>query len=252
MILAVSALAPRLSEIVDGSHFEGTNCACSRRAPGGHREQRRAPPSRAEGDLCGPSARAANRGLGEARVLREIEDSPSRARSSSPTSTPAVVNDADGYPAVMERAHADVGRPTASSPSPVHPSDDVAEFLARIPGCYLFIGGALATARAACTTAPTSRRRRLRAGLRRRPRAARVRPRSAIEEARGTAQRRLVAVDDHSTRHRGLVGFAPTRVAAGQVDRRRAELSGETFAAPSQHSYHAVSSERARSPSVWS
>ena len=59
--------------------------------------------------------------------------------------TPAVVNNemvtARSLYAALRRV---VGNESVLDFPPVTPSDDVSEFLRRAPGCYLFIGGALA------------------------------------------------------------------------------------------------------------
>jgi metal-dependent amidase/aminoacylase/carboxypeptidase family protein len=57
--------------------------------------------------------------------------------------TPAVVNNADVAASVMRSAAAVVGDEGVIAFPPVTPSDDVSEFLNRVPGCYLFVGGAL-------------------------------------------------------------------------------------------------------------
>ncbi|HEY1761197.1 MAG TPA: M20/M25/M40 family metallo-hydrolase, partial [Acidimicrobiales bacterium] len=58
--------------------------------------------------------------------------------------TPAVVNDPDVTAIVRSSAARLMGEASVLDFPPVTPSDDVSEFLRRVPGCYLFVGGALA------------------------------------------------------------------------------------------------------------
>ena len=58
--------------------------------------------------------------------------------------TPAVNNNAAVASRVMTSASKVVDADNVITFPPVTPSDDVSEFLERVPGCYLFVGGALA------------------------------------------------------------------------------------------------------------
>ncbi len=147
VVLAASALAPRVSDIVEGLSFDGTSCACSIGVLQAGTKNN-VVPRRAvlEGTLrtFGASQRAvALDNL--ASLLHEVEDTFGVTVVLRPhENVPAVVNDADVVERVMEQARSVVGSDGVINVPPVTPSDDVAEFLARIPGCYLFIGGALA------------------------------------------------------------------------------------------------------------
>jgi metal-dependent amidase/aminoacylase/carboxypeptidase family protein len=55
---------------------------------------------------------------------------------------PAVVNDADICEQVVTSATKVVGASGVMTIPPFTPSDDVSEFMNRVPGCYMFIGGA--------------------------------------------------------------------------------------------------------------
>jgi len=55
---------------------------------------------------------------------------------------PAVVNDAAAVDVVLAAARQVVGETAALTIPPVTPSDDVSEFLNRVPGCYFFVGAA--------------------------------------------------------------------------------------------------------------
>jgi amidohydrolase len=58
--------------------------------------------------------------------------------------TPAVINDTNVARRVIESAGRVVGEANVLDLPPVSPSDDMSEFLNRVPGSYMFIGGALA------------------------------------------------------------------------------------------------------------
>jgi amidohydrolase len=58
--------------------------------------------------------------------------------------TPAVVNNMNVARRVIGSAGQIVGAANVLDLPPVSPSDDMSEFLNRIPGCYIFVGGALA------------------------------------------------------------------------------------------------------------
>jgi amidohydrolase len=58
--------------------------------------------------------------------------------------TPAVTNNADVVASVLRSAASVVGDAGVLTFPPVTPSDDMSEFLNRVPGCYMFVGGALA------------------------------------------------------------------------------------------------------------
>ncbi len=59
-----------------------------------------------------------------------------------PERTPAVVNDPTVTALVEAQAKAALGPEQVLRIPPTTPSDDVSEFLARLPGCYFFVGGA--------------------------------------------------------------------------------------------------------------
>ena len=55
---------------------------------------------------------------------------------------PAVVNNADVFEKVKASATKVVGASGFMTIPPFTPSDDVSEFMNRVPGCYMFVGGA--------------------------------------------------------------------------------------------------------------
>ncbi|MFI5035396.1 MAG: M20 family metallopeptidase [Acidimicrobiales bacterium] len=146
VVLAASALAPRVAEVVRGLVFDGTACACSigvlRAGTKNNVVPRRAV---LEGTLR--TFTADQRALALERLaalLAEIErDFAVATTLSLHENVPVVLNDPGVVELVLAQARAVVGDAQVLTVPPVAPSDDVAEFLARIPGCYLFVGGAL-------------------------------------------------------------------------------------------------------------
>lgn len=146
VVLAVSHLAPRLGEVVDGLSFEGTNCACSAGVVAAGTASNVVP----RHALLRGTLRTFILGQQEAAlerlsaILLEVQEMFTvRCTLELNEGTPAVCND----PAVVDRvsrsASRVVGDAGVITVPPVSPSDDVSEFLNRVPGCYLLIGGAM-------------------------------------------------------------------------------------------------------------
>jgi amidohydrolase len=145
VILAVSYLAPRLGEVVDGLSFEGTNCACSAGVINAGTAMNVVPRHAVlKGSLRTFTADQQVEALKRLRsLMRGVE------ATFSVTCTldlydvaPAVVNDADICEQVVTSATKVVGASGVMTIPPFTPSDDVSEFMNRVPGCYMFIGGA--------------------------------------------------------------------------------------------------------------
>ena len=145
VILAVSYLAPRLGEVVDGLSFEGTNCACSAGVINAGTAMNVVPRHAVlKGSLRTFTADQQVEALKRLRsLMRGVE------ATFSVTCTldlydvaPAVVNDADICEQVVTSAKKIVGASGVMTIPPFTPSDDVSEFMNRVPGCYMFIGGA--------------------------------------------------------------------------------------------------------------
>ena len=145
VILAVSYLAPRLGEVVDGLSFEGTNCACSAGVINAGTAMNVVPRHAVlKGSLRTFTADQQVEALKRLRsLMRGVE------ATFSVTCTldlydvaPAVVNDADICEQVVRSATKVVGASGVMTIPPFTPSDDVSEFMNRMPGCYMFIGGA--------------------------------------------------------------------------------------------------------------
>ena len=146
VVLAVSALAPRLGEVVEGLSFEGTNCACSAGVINAGTANNVVPRhALLRGTLrtFAPDQQVFALARLES-LLSEIEvDFEVTCTLELNEGTPAVQNHAAVVESVMSSAARVVGAPSVLSVPPVSPSDDVAEFLNRVPGCYIFVGGAL-------------------------------------------------------------------------------------------------------------
>jgi amidohydrolase len=146
VVLAVSALAPRLGEVVIGLEFEGGICACSagvihagtaNNVVPRHALLRGTLRTFTPDHYVEAMARLAG-------IMREIEEQFGvQCVLSLGDATPAVINDADVAHRVIATAGDVVGAANVLDLPPVSPSDDMSEFLNRIPGCYMFIGGAL-------------------------------------------------------------------------------------------------------------
>jgi amidohydrolase len=144
VILAVSHLAPRLGEVVDGLSFEGTNCACSAGVINAGTAMNVVPRHAVlRGTLRTFTAAQHVEALERLHgLLNELEAMFVVQCSLDLTDlAPAVVNNVDVYEQVMKSATKVAGAGVMTIP-PFTPSDDVSEFMNRVPGCYVFIGGA--------------------------------------------------------------------------------------------------------------
>jgi amidohydrolase len=147
VVLAISFLAPRLGDIVNDLTYEGTSCVCSAGVLIAGTASNVVPRhALLRGSLrtFTPEQRSlALARLGE--LLAEVESVFGvSCELQIDGSTSAVVNDAAVVTSVMKSATKVVGPGQVITIPPVAPSDDVSEFLRRVPGCYLLIGGALA------------------------------------------------------------------------------------------------------------
>jgi amidohydrolase len=147
VVLAVSALAPRLGEVVTGLEFEGGICACSAgviHAGTANNVVPRHASLRGTLRTFSPDQYVESMARLES-IVREIEEYFAvQCSLSLGDATPAVVNNAEVAQRVIAKAGEIVGAASVLDLPPVSPSDDMSEFLNRIPGCYMFIGGALA------------------------------------------------------------------------------------------------------------
>jgi len=146
VVLAVSHLAPRLTEVVEGLSFEGTDCACSAGVINAGTASNVVPRhALLRGTLRTFTPDQQALALDRLRnLVREVEvEFDVTCALELNEGTPAVRNNAAVVESVKASAARVVGTPAVLEVPPVSPSDDVSEFLDRIPGCYLFVGGAL-------------------------------------------------------------------------------------------------------------
>ncbi len=147
VVLALSHLVPRLGEIVTGLSFEGTDCACSAgvlRAGSANNVVPRSATVLGSLRTFTPVQRELALDRLEGLVAEVASTFSVTATVTLGESAPAVVNDVLVTARVLDAAARVVGDDAVLVTPPVSPSDDVAELLDRVAGCYLFIGGALA------------------------------------------------------------------------------------------------------------
>ena len=147
VVLAVSHLASRLSDVVQGLALDGTNCACSagiiQAGTANNVVPRTALLRGSLRTFTGDQLAESTSRLGN--LLDEVERAFGvRCVLSFTGGTPAVVNDPTVYETVMASARHVLGDEHVMTMPPTPASDDVSEFLNRVPGCYIFVGGALA------------------------------------------------------------------------------------------------------------
>lgn len=147
VVLAISFLAPRLSDVVSGLVYEGTNCACSAGVLSAGTANNVVPRhALLRGTLRTFTPEQQDQAIARlVELLAEVESVFGvSCELQFDGGAPAVVNDASVVARVIESAAKVVGAENVVTTPPVAPSDDVSEFLRRVPGCYLLIGGALA------------------------------------------------------------------------------------------------------------
>jgi amidohydrolase len=146
VVLAVSHLAPRLGEVVDGLSYDGTNCACSAGVVSAGTASNVVPRHAVlRGTLRTFTPDQQRQALARLEgILAEVEVMfVVKCTLQVNEGTPAVRNNAEVVERVMaSAAHVVDARGVVTVP-PVSPSDDVSEFLNRVPGCYLLVGGAM-------------------------------------------------------------------------------------------------------------
>ena len=145
VLRAAAELVGRLDSVAEGLAYEGTNCVCSAGSLVAGTAVNVVPTSaQVTGTLR--TFTEAQRESAVAR-LRELCASMADARGVTvdfelPEHTPAVVNDAAVTALVEAEASLVLGGDAVFRMPPTAPSDDVSEFLAHLPGCYFFVGGA--------------------------------------------------------------------------------------------------------------
>ncbi len=145
VIRATAELVGRLGEVADGLSFEGSNCVCSAGTLSAGTAVNVVPTSaRVTGTLRTFTTDQREEAVGR---LRGLCDSVAAAQGvhawlEMPEHTPAVVNDPAVTDVVEAEAQGVIGADHVFRMPPSAPSDDVSEFLAHLPGCYFFVGGA--------------------------------------------------------------------------------------------------------------
>ena len=146
VVLALSELAPRLDEVVTDLAFEGTDCACSAgviTAGTANNVVPRHATLRGTLRTFTPDQRV--RALDRlTQLLREVSDAFGvECTLATNDAAPAVANDTLVVDRVLARAGDVVGTSRVLTIPPTTGSDDASEFLNRVPGCYVFVGGGL-------------------------------------------------------------------------------------------------------------
>jgi len=147
VVLAISHLAPLLGGVVAGLTYEGTDCACSAGVLNAGTANNVVPRhALLRGTLRTFTPDQKVQAIARLRDLLHDVDALYTVQCvlELNESTPAVKNDASVVSNVVTSARQVVGADQVITFPPVTPSDDVSEFLERVPGCYLFVGGALA------------------------------------------------------------------------------------------------------------
>lgn len=146
VVLAVSHLAPRLIEVVAGLSYDGTDCACSAGVIHAGTANNVVPRhALLRGTLRTFTAEQQVEALRRLEVLLNEVSSKFAVVCSLELGegTPAVNNDPEIARRVLATASQVAGAANVMVFPPAAPSDDVSEFLNRIPGCYMFVGGAM-------------------------------------------------------------------------------------------------------------
>jgi len=146
VVLAISALAPRMGEIAAGMEYDGTNCACSAGILRTGTAENVVPQ---HAHLAGTLRTFTEEQEAEAlqrfsQILREIEEEfQVKCTLTNDKFTRRVENVPEIANRVLEIGKELLGKNNALVLPPTSGSEDFSEFLNRIPGSFMFIGGAL-------------------------------------------------------------------------------------------------------------
>ncbi len=146
VLIAAGHVLTRLREVVAGLSYETTPLVCSagvvRAGTSPNVVPRRAEVAGTLRTFTPEQTAAAHTGLNA--LLAEIAATNGvRTRLEITGSSPAVVNDPHLTSLAAAAARSVVGDNHVVEMAPTSASDDIGEFLERVPGCYLFVGGAL-------------------------------------------------------------------------------------------------------------
>ena len=145
VIGAAAELVRRLGEVAEGLAYEEARCVCSVGTLAAGTAVNVVPTSaQITGTLRTFTEAQRAEALERLRALcaEVAEQRGVEVDLELPEHTPAVVNDAAATDVVEREAVAVLGPAAVVRVPPTAPSDDVSEFLSRIPGCYFFVGGA--------------------------------------------------------------------------------------------------------------
>ena len=145
VIGATAELVRRLGEVAEGLSYEEARCICSAGTLTAGTAVNVVPTSaQITGTLRTFTEAQRAEALERLRALcaEVAEQRGVEVELELPEHTPAVVNDAAATDVVEREAVAVLGPAAVVRVPPTAPSDDVSEFLSRIPGCYFFVGGA--------------------------------------------------------------------------------------------------------------
>ncbi len=158
VIRASAELVGRLSTVAEGLTFEEANCVCSAGTIQAGTAVNVVPTvSRITGTVRTFTESQRVELLERLRHLCEAvaEIEGVEITLDLPEHTPAVINDASATDLVEAEARALLGSEHVVRMPPASPSDDVSEFLNRLPGCYFFVGGAAADGTSGMHHSPT-------------------------------------------------------------------------------------------------
>ena len=143
VVLAVASLASRLAAVVEDLEYEWVNCACSagviRAGTASNVVPRQASLEGTFRTFNDEQYGTASERLRALCAAVEVEFSVKADLRLAPV-IPEVVNDAASVEVFRAAATAAIGAANVFEAPPVQPSDDVSEFLRRIPGVYYLLG----------------------------------------------------------------------------------------------------------------
>jgi amidohydrolase len=158
VIKATADLIGRLGLLVQDLVYEGTSCVCSAGTISAGTAANVVPTTASvTGTLRTFTEDQRREALDRLETVCEViaEIHGVRVELDLPDHTAAVVNDGAVTDLVEAVSHDLLGRDHVLRAPPLSPSDDVSEFLSRLPGCYFFVGGASADGTSGMHHSPT-------------------------------------------------------------------------------------------------
>jgi amidohydrolase len=158
VIRATAELVRRLSTVVEGLAFEGSDCVCSAGTLRAGTAVNVVPTAATVTGTLRTFTDAQRQDAIDrlaALCATVAEEQGVEVDLELPEHTPAVVNDAAMVDLVESEAKVVLGDQAVVRMPPAGPSDDVSEFLNHLPGCYFFVGGAAADGSSGMHHSPT-------------------------------------------------------------------------------------------------